>query len=244
MRAVNRTVPGGHGSLGGDCTDKGRGRRQPSSSFPSTTPVYILYSSGTTGVPKAIVHGAGGTLIQHLRRSTSCTLIVKREEKRVFYFTTCGWMMWNWLVGGLGRRRHRGHSTTVRPSIPDGDRSLATSPQRETASTMFGTSVPSTSTRSEEGRAGAGAVTFDLGPLRADPFDRARPWSPRASTTSTRHIKSGSAARLDLRRYGHRLLLRSRQPGRLRSMARRDSDRGASAWPSKFGTTTVESVHR
>jgi len=67
--------------------------------LPFSHPLYILYSSGTTGVPKCIVHGAGGTLLQHLKEhQLHCD--VKRGD-RVFYFTTCGWMMWNWLVTAL-----------------------------------------------------------------------------------------------------------------------------------------------
>jgi acetoacetyl-CoA synthetase len=67
--------------------------------MPFNHPVYILYSSGTTGVPKCIVHGAGGTLLQHLKEHRlQCDL---REGDRLFYFTTLGWMMWNWLVSGI-----------------------------------------------------------------------------------------------------------------------------------------------
>ena len=67
--------------------------------LPFDHPLYILYSSGTTGKPKCIVHSAGGTLIQHLKEHRLHTDI-KRDD-RLFYFTACGWMMWNWLVSGL-----------------------------------------------------------------------------------------------------------------------------------------------
>jgi acetoacetyl-CoA synthetase len=67
--------------------------------LPFSHPLYILFSSGTTGIPKCIVHSAGGTLLQHLkehRLHCGCP-----PGERLFYFTTCGWMMWNWLVSGL-----------------------------------------------------------------------------------------------------------------------------------------------
>jgi acetoacetyl-CoA synthetase len=67
--------------------------------LPFNHPLYILYSSGTTGVPKCIVHGAGGTLLQHLKEHRLHTDL--KPLDRLFYFTTCGWMMWNWLVSGL-----------------------------------------------------------------------------------------------------------------------------------------------
>ncbi len=67
--------------------------------LPFDHPIYILYSSGTTGVPKCIVHGAGGTLLQHLKEHRlQCDI---RAGERVFYFTTLGWMMWNWLASAL-----------------------------------------------------------------------------------------------------------------------------------------------
>ena len=66
---------------------------------PFNHPLFILYSSGTTGVPKCIVHGAGGTLLQHQKEHLLHTDL-KRSD-RLFYFTTCGWMMWNWLMSAL-----------------------------------------------------------------------------------------------------------------------------------------------
>jgi acetoacetyl-CoA synthetase len=67
--------------------------------LPFDHPLYIMYSSGTTGVPKCIVHGAGGTLLQHLKEHQLHTDV--KPGDRLFFFTTCGWMMWNWLVSGL-----------------------------------------------------------------------------------------------------------------------------------------------
>jgi acetoacetyl-CoA synthetase len=67
--------------------------------LPFDHPLFVLYSSGTTGVPKCIVHGAGGTLLQHLKEhQLHCDI---HPGDRVFYFTTCGWMMWNWLASTL-----------------------------------------------------------------------------------------------------------------------------------------------
>lgn len=67
--------------------------------LPFSHPLYILYSSGTTGAPKCIVHGAGGALLTHLKEHQLHADL--QRDDRVFYFTTCGWMMWNWLASSL-----------------------------------------------------------------------------------------------------------------------------------------------
>jgi len=82
-------------ALGGDVADD----RFPVVRVPFDHPLFIMYSSGTTGLPKCMVHGHGGTLLQHLKEHVLHGDL--RRDSRLFYYTTCGWMMWNWLVSGL-----------------------------------------------------------------------------------------------------------------------------------------------
>ncbi len=96
-----------------------RGRAPQFRTLPFDHPLYIMFTSGTTGVPKCIVHRAGGTLVQHLKEHRLITGL--RPDDKVFYFTTCGWMMWNWLVTALASE------ATVMlydgsPFYPDGNR--------------------------------------------------------------------------------------------------------------------------
>ncbi|HVR66836.1 MAG TPA: acetoacetate--CoA ligase [Verrucomicrobiae bacterium] len=83
----------------GDAIEPFAAKDIPFAGMPFNHPLFIMYSSGTTGVPKCIVHGAGGTLLQHLKEHQLQSDI--KAGDRVFYFTTCGWMMWNWLISAL-----------------------------------------------------------------------------------------------------------------------------------------------
>ncbi len=134
LPTVERTVIG---AAGWDAfVGPHRGAAPAYARLPFNHPLYILYSSGTTGVPKCIVHGAGGTLVQHLKEhQLHCDI---RPGDRVFYFTTLGWMMWNWLVTVLAS------GATIllyegSPFHPDGNTLFSFAD--DTAMTLFGTSA-------------------------------------------------------------------------------------------------------
>ena len=98
-------------------------------------PLFIMFSSGTTGLPKCMVHSVGGTLLQHLKEHRlHCDL---RPGDRFFYFTTCGWMMWNWLVSGLAT----GAAIMLYDGHPLKQKEILWDYARDEAFTVFGTSA-------------------------------------------------------------------------------------------------------
>ena len=150
--------------------------------LPFDHPLFIMYSSGTTGVPKCMVHGAGGTLIQHLKEHQLQSDI--RSGDRVMYFTTCGWMMWNWLASVLAS------GATVllydgAPFYPDGNRLFDFAD--ETAMTHFGTSAKFIDALKKSGL--KPAESHSLKHLRAM-LSTGSPLAPESFDFVYQHIKS------------------------------------------------------
>jgi acetoacetyl-CoA synthetase len=157
-------IPGG--VVWGDWLEGGQGGGRPDGSarppftrLPFDHPLYIMYSSGTTGLPKCMVHGAGGTLLQHLKELVLHTDLTR--DDRIFYFTTCGWMMWNWLVSSLAV----GATVVLFDGAPMTPRTVLWDMAERERVTVFGTSAKYLALAEKEGL--APRRSHDLAPLRA-----------------------------------------------------------------------------
>ena len=143
-----------------ELVDAHRGPEQPDYvRLPFDHPLYIMYSSGTTGLPKCMVHGAGGTLLQHLKELALHSDLGPGD--RAFYFTTCGWMMWNWIVSALAL----GTTVVLFDGAPLAPPSILWRMAAEEQLTLFGTSAKYLALAEKEGL--APARTHDLSALRA-----------------------------------------------------------------------------
>ncbi len=150
--------------------------------LPFDHPLFIMYSSGTTGVPKCMVHGAGGTLIQHLKEHQLQSDI--RTGDRLMYFTTCGWMMWNWLASALAS----GATLLLydgAPFYPDGN--VLFDYADETRMTHFGTSAKFVDALKKSGLKPAN--THSLGSLRTM-LSTGSPLAPESFDFVYEHIKN------------------------------------------------------
>jgi acetoacetyl-CoA synthetase len=150
--------------------------------LPFDHPLLIMYSSGTTGMPKCIVHGAGGTLLKHLVEHRLQSDV--KPGDRLFYFTTCGWMMWNWQVSALASGATLGLYDGS-PFYPDGH--VLWRYAAEEAMTMFGTSAKYLSALEKAGVKPGGS--HDLSNLRAI-FSTGSPLAPESFDYVYRDIKA------------------------------------------------------